>query len=190
MRESCTIMDQNTPFYSYVDSQEERPIYLMALPPSNPVHPDHLPYGMEHTSFGIDLDRKTRLENQLDPLLQVASGHSYLPVPRLLAGDDATYHIQGNPGIEDPYGHGPMFYDSEYPSPPGPPTTDLSSIPETDRSPSPRAGDCSLPPSIGNLSRPTIRDLDFVGYGSVTPSEILHIPGKNKQVRDKKLREV
>lgn len=178
MRENRTIMDQNTSFYPCVDPE-------MVLRPSNPVHPDHLHYGTEHTPFGIDLDRKTRLENQVDPLLQVARGS--LPFPGFLAGDDATYHIRGNPG-EDPYGQGPMFYDSDYPSPPGPPTTDLSSITETDRSPSPRAADGYLFPSIppGHLSHPAIRDLDFVGYGSVTPRETQHIPGKNKQNRRRK----
>jgi hypothetical protein len=174
-------MDQNTSLYSYIDPQEERPIYSTALPPFNPVHPDHLPYGTDHTPFPTNLNRKMRLENQVYPLLEVARGDSYMAFSRSLAEDDAAYHIRGNPGREYPYGQSPMFYDSEYPSPPGPPTTDLSSIPETDRSPSPRAVDNYFFPSIqhGHLSHPAIRDLEFVGYGSVAPHEIQHIPGKN-----------
>ncbi|QKX55302.1 uncharacterized protein TRUGW13939_02394 [Talaromyces rugulosus] len=171
-------MDQNTSLYSYVDPQEERPIYPTALPPFNSVHPDHLPYGTDHTPFATNLNRKMRLETQVYPLLEVARGDSYLPFPRSLAEDDAAYHIRGNPGREYPYGQAPMFYDSDYPSPPGPPTTDLSSIPETDRSPSPRAFENCFFSSIahGHLSHPAIRDLEFVGYGSVAPHEIQHIP--------------
>lgn len=188
MRESDTIMDQNTSFYPYVDPQEERLIYPTASPPFNSIQPDHLPYGTEHTLYPTNLNRKMRLETQVVyPLLEFFRGDSYLPSPRMLAGDDATYHTRGNPGIDDPYRQGPMFYESDYPSPPGPPTTDLSSIPETDRSPSPRTVDHYLYPPVphGHLSRPAIRDLDFVGYGSVAPREIQHIPGKNKQSRVK-----
>jgi hypothetical protein len=106
-----------------------------------------------------------------------------LPFPRMLDGDDAIYHTRGNPGRDDTYGHGPMFYESDYPSPPGPPTTELSSIPETDRSPSPRAVDNYLFDHFpqGHQSHPAIRDLEFGGYESVTPREMMHIPGQNQQ---------
>ncbi|KAH8692002.1 hypothetical protein BGW36DRAFT_431239 [Talaromyces proteolyticus] len=168
-------MNQDFTFPSYVETPDDKMMYPQILPPLNPLHAEPS-YGLDHTSF-TNLDRRTRLESRVMPLEElVVRGHSDLSFPRMSIGPDATYHVPETLGKEEPYDCVPLFYECEYPSPPGPPATDLSSISETDRSPSPGnfAAYSLNPIQHGHMFEPSIQDFD--GYGSVTPREVEHYP--------------
>jgi hypothetical protein len=177
-------MDSDSPFSLYENNGESKIIAPMASPPVDTISLGR-PFGMEHPYHPWASDRKKRLEDHLLPLEKCAIGVPYF-IPKLEpAYGNTTYHLTGAFG-EDSGFYGVVSSDFDHPPPFRVAAADLSSISETDRSPSPQAyihygfSDIHAVDVDGtHRSFPRVcRDNDSAGYGSVMPRDVQHVHGE------------
>lgn len=140
----------------------------MTSPPLDTISSGQRPFEMDYANHSWDLDRKRRLEHQLFSIEKCVRGVVPYHTPTLDPGheNDSTYHyLSGGPFGKSAgsflSGNAIVPSDFEYPSPFGVPIADLSSISESERSPSPQA--------LGRYGFSNIRTIDFDGDDSSYP---------------------
>ncbi|OKL58431.1 hypothetical protein UA08_06010 [Talaromyces atroroseus] len=172
-------MNMDSPFSLYDNDDETKMMAPMASPPLDTIYLSHPPFDVEYPYHPWNLDRKKRLEHHVLPLERCAKGVPYY-VPKLESGyGNTTYHLSGAFGKDAGFS-GVVSTDFDYPSPFRVAAADLSSISETDRSPSPFvhygfSNIHAIDAESANPSFSRVWSSDATGYESVIPRDVQHV---------------